>query len=121
MCPSWIPVVVKERKAAKFCARPATATISINSVAEGFSKININHEKEAVFEFSAARNDATLFVGELRVVEAGKTVADPVLLAKGYHKISIEYTRPDPSNIGIFQKAPGDSEKKEISWSALFH
>lgn len=78
-------------------------------------------EKEAVFEFSSTRNDATLFVGELRLVEAGKTVADPLLLAKGYHKISIEYTSPGPSNLGIFQKTPGGSEKKEISWSALFH
>jgi hypothetical protein len=34
------PVVVKERKAAKFCAKPATATTSINSLAEGFLSIS---------------------------------------------------------------------------------
>ena len=35
-----MPVVVKDRKAAKFWAKPATATICINSWADGFSNIS---------------------------------------------------------------------------------
>ena len=36
MCPFWIPVVTKERNAAKFCAKPATATNCISFLAFGF-------------------------------------------------------------------------------------
>ena len=36
--PFWIPVVTKERSAAKFCARPETARILMSSCAEGFPK-----------------------------------------------------------------------------------